>query len=528
MRNKGYKLGPIDHMYMLNRLQSRKLRDAALYILTLCLLAACTPLTPAPSTPAATAIHTPAPTQPAPTDPITLTILYTNDEHGWMAGVQPDQSAAHLLGLWRQLESELGSDHFLILSGGDNWTGPAISTWFAGQGMVEVMNAMGYTASVIGNHEFDFGLDLMQQRIAEADFPFLSANMRYKANGDSPTDLGIQPYTILDLGDVQVGLIGLTTTSTPLTTKPVNVAEFDFIAYETALRQVAPEVRKAGADIVLVPAHLCMGELVELANQVADLGIAMFGGGHCNELVTREVGGAVLLEGGSYMQSFATATFAFDPSSGEVTIVQHDVRYNLNGAADEQVAAIIAHWQAAADAELNTVIGYLEKPIAQRSPAMQTLITKAWLAEYPTAQISMTNLGGMRTDLKAGELTLADILGVMPFDNVLVEVHLTGEQAVEALTSGNRPATIGGIHQAAGKWVLDNSGEPVDMTATYSVLVNDFMYAGGDGFTLLAEYDPAGYNTGINWRQPVIDWIEAHNSSVAHPLDTAIAQLSSE
>ena len=66
------------------------------------------------------------------------------------------------------------------------------------------------------------------------------------------------------------------------------------------------------------------------------------------------------------------------------------------------------------------------------------------------------------------------------------------------------------------------------MTATYSVLVNDFMYAGGDGFTLLAEYDPAGYNTGINWRQPVIDWIEAHNSSVAHPLDTAIAQLSSE
>ncbi|MEZ4706640.1 MAG: bifunctional UDP-sugar hydrolase/5'-nucleotidase [Caldilineaceae bacterium] len=460
--------------------------------------------------------------------PITLTIFYTNDEHGWMAGVQPDQSAAHLLGLWSELESELGSDHFLILSGGDNWTGPAISTWFAGEGMVEVMNAMGYDVSVIGNHEFDFGLDLMQQRIAEAAFPFLSANMRYKTDGSHPIDLGIQPFTILDLGDLQVGVIGLTTTSTPLTTKPVNVADFDFIDYEAALREVWPEVTAAGADIVLVPSHICMGELAELAHRVADLGIDFFGGGHCNELVNREVGGAVLVEGGSHMQSFATATFAIDTATGEVTALQHDVRYNLEGEADGDVAAIIARWQAATDAELNTVIGYLAEPMAQRSPAMQMLITKAWLAENPTADISMTNLGGMRAGIDAGELTLADIINVMPFDNVLVEVQLTGEQTVAALTSGNRPATIGGIHRVGGVWVWDATGEPVDMAATYSVLVNDFMYAGGDGFTRLAEYDPNGYNTGINWRQPVIDWIEAQKSSTDRPLDVAITQLSSE
>ncbi|MEZ4656689.1 MAG: bifunctional UDP-sugar hydrolase/5'-nucleotidase [Caldilineaceae bacterium] len=504
-------------------------KKVALWIILCVLLTACVPLTPPPlSTPTATVFPTPTAESETTPEAITLTIFYTNDEHGWMAGVQPDQSAAHLLGLWRAIEAELGSDHFLILSGGDNWTGPAISTWFAGEGMVAVMNAMGYDVSVIGNHEFDFGLDLMQQRIAEADFPFLSANMRYKADGSSPTDLGIQPYTILDLGDLQVGVIGLTTTSTPLTTKPVNVADFDFIDYEAALRQVVPAVIDAGADIVLVPSHVCMGELAELANQVADLDIDLFGGGHCNELVAREVGGAVLIEGGSYMQSFATATFAVDTATGETTALQHDVRYNLNGAADADVAAIIARWQAATDAELNSVIGYLEKPMAQRSPAMQTLITKAWLAEYPTADISMTNLGGMRAGIEAGDLTLADIINVMPFDNVLVEVQMTGAQTVQALTSGNRPATIGGIHPAGGEWVWDATGEPVDMTATYSVLVNDFLYGGGDGFTRLAEYDPNGYNTGSNWRQPVIDWIEAQNSSAALPLDAAIAQLNSK
>ena len=390
----------------------------------------------------------------------------------------------------------MDSDHVLILSGGDNWTGPAISTWFGGESMVEVMNAMHYDVSVIGNHEFDFRLEVMQRRIGEADFPFLSANMRYKSDGRYATDLGIQPYTVLDFGDLQVGVVGLTTTSTPLTTKPVNVAAFDFIDYETALREVVPELADAGADVVLVPSHICMGELVALASQVADLGVDLFGGGHCNELTTREVGGAVLIEGGSHMQSFATVTLSVDTATGQVTKVDHGVRYNLGGEADSDVAAIIARWQAAVDAELNTVIGYLEKPMAQRSPAMQTLITKAWLAEYPTADISMTNLGGMRAGIAAGDVTLADIVSVMPFDNVLVELKLTGEQTIRALNSGSRPATVGGIHQVGGRWFWDATGAPLDMGATYSVLVNDFMYAGGDGFTLLADYDPAGVQYG--------------------------------
>ena len=99
-----------------------------------------------------------------------LTILYTNDEHGWMEGMEPHQSAAHLFQLWQEQEGYSEEGPFLILSGGDNWTGPAISTWSEGRSMVEVMNAMQYDASAVGNHEFDFGLDVIKARAEEADF----------------------------------------------------------------------------------------------------------------------------------------------------------------------------------------------------------------------------------------------------------------------------------------------------------------------------------------------------------------------
>ncbi|MFC2055857.1 bifunctional metallophosphatase/5'-nucleotidase, partial [Chloroflexota bacterium] len=173
-----------------------------------------------------------------------------------MAGLDEGKGAANLAGLW-DAEDYAKNNAILVLSGGDNWIGPAISTWFFGQGMVEVMNAMAYDASVIGNHEFDFGLNILETRLGEASFPYLSANMRYKKNGEVPTDLGIEPYTIIDLNGIKVGIIGLTTTATPRVTNPKNVAEFDFIEYRQALEEYVPKVREAGADIVILASHVC-------------------------------------------------------------------------------------------------------------------------------------------------------------------------------------------------------------------------------------------------------------------------------
>ena len=455
-----------------------------------------------------------------------ITILYTNDEHGWMGGQEEAAGAAHLMGLWRSAEGYQPDGNFLLLSGGDMWTGPAISTWFQGESMAEVMNAMGYVAAAVGNHEFDFGLDTLQTRAAASEFPFLSANMRYKSDGTTPEDLGIRPYTIVTVNDVQIGIIGLTTTSTPVTTNPVNVSEFDFIAYETALREVVPQVRAEGAEMIVVPGHICRAELEALAEDVADLEIQLLGGGHCNELFATEINDIVLLEGGTALASYAYATFQFETESDTVVAVDYGVRGNSGGEADPAIDSIVRRWQEEADVELNRTIGYSEQGLTQRSPEMQSLITEAWLWAYPTADVAITNIGGMRADLSSGDITLADVVGVMPFDNVIVELQLTGEQLEVML--GQPSAAIGGVYRDNFRWYLKETNEELASDVLYTVLVNDFMYAGGDDYALLAIYDPDGYNTAIHWRQPVIDWIMAQDSSADDPIDEDLTALIGE
>jgi 2',3'-cyclic-nucleotide 2'-phosphodiesterase (5'-nucleotidase family) len=452
---------------------------------------------------------------------VTLTVVYTNDEHGWMAGEEEGQGAAELVGLWNTEFPESGM--VLPLSGGDNWTGPAISTWFLGESMVEAMNAMGYAATAVGNHEFDFGTTELTTRSEQANFPFLGANIQYKSNGQIPTDLGIEPFTIVEAMGLKIGIVGLANEDTPSVTNPIYISELDFVDYETALREYVPQVREAGADLVFVPSHICEWQLSQLARDVKDLEIAMFGAGHCHEQFADRESNAVLLGGGSNLRSYAFATFEIDTALGEYELIDYGSEMNAGGSPHPQVAEIVAHWQDLTDAELNVVIGYMENEIEQRSDEMAALITQSWLWGYP-ADVSITNWGGMRDRIPAGEITYASIISVMPFENVLMDATLTGEDLGKVLQSGDHLPAIRGLVWESGEWVVTATGQPIDPAATYSLLVTDFMYAGGDNYRI-AEFDPDAYNTAINWRQPVIDWIIAQESSPAKPLDEAIEGL---
>ncbi len=440
-----------------------------------------------------------------------------------MLGEEEGRGAANLVGLWQEKFGYGEDSNILVLSGGDNWTGPAISTWFQGESMVDVMNVMGYDASVIGNHEFDFGLEALQERLSEANFPYLSANIRYKDSGQVPTDLGIEPYAIIELEGLDVGLIGLTTTNTEYTTDPQNIGDFDFIGYGAALREIVPEVVAAGADLILVPGHLCTPEIAEVTEVADVLGISMVGGGHCNELIAGESKGTVTLVGGAHMATYAWTTLTVDTETGDVLDIDYGVEQNQGGMANPAVAKVVAKWQVESDETLNDPIGYLQNDLPRRSQAIEALIAESWLAAYPQADVALTNRGGIRDGIPSGDVTLATIIGVLPFDNVIIEARLTGSQLEQAL-AGHLDATVaGGMRREGSHWVLDKTGERLDRDTIYSVLVNSFMYAGGDGFSLFAHYDPNAYNTGIDWRQPIIDWILEQNSGPEQPLDEMIA-----
>jgi len=439
-----------------------------------------------------------------------LTILYTNDEHGWMEETSSADGAAKLMGVWTAEEGYLPDDRFLILSGGDNWTGPAISTWFQGASMVEVMNAMHYQAAAIGNHEFDFQVSGLQERIAQANFPYLSANIRYKGT-DSIPDFAT-PYALIGINDIEVGIIGLTTTSTSYSTFPTYVEDYEFIDYATALEEITPRVWDDGAELVLCIAHICYGEMQALAPTAEALGISMVSGGHCNELVAEVYDGSVaLIEGGWQMANYAKLDIWFDRKQLLVTALQPATDNNQGGTADSEIADIVTTWAAAAEAALGDVIGYMATEIPRNSPQMYNLVTDSWLYDYPQADIAITNSGGIRQPMAAGDITRGDIVGVLPFDNNILELQLTGQQVIDCL--GN--FVVAGLTTIDGYYHSD--GTPLELDSAYSVLTTDYLYVQDQ--TLFHVYDPDPFPTGLNYHQPTVDYIRSLNTSTTNPLD---------
>lgn len=438
-----------------------------------------------------------------------FTLIYTNDEHGYMEGMSESRGAATLLQLWRE---ELGYDpegSFLLLSGGDNWTGPAISSWTAGESMVEVMNAMNYDASAVGNHEFDFGLDAFAQRAEQANYPYLSANTRWRRSDQVPTDLGILPYTLMEENGVRVGIIGLTTTSTPYTTNPDHVELLKFDDYEQALRDTVPLVRQEQPDLLFVVAHVCLRELEPLAIAVEDLGVDLMGSGHCNELMAKRVGETLILGGGFHFTSYATAHFRYDLTAKQLVDTAYETHSHQGQALapDPQLSVIVTRWNAQFENILGEVIAYSEQEIDQNSEALQQAVVNSWLIANPDAQVAITNAGGLRSPLPAGDITLNTIVNLMPFDNTIIAVDVRGADLRRAIAEGGRPI-VGGMHRQDGRWVLSATGAMLDENATYRVLVNSFMYSGGDNFGAFPAADPNGFDTGVNYRQPFVDWLQ--------------------
>ncbi len=171
-------------------------------------------------------------------------LLVTGDMHGWLQGQMVDGQvlggAAEMLGYWQQVEHYQPHSDFLVLSCGDNVTGPALATIFKGDPVIEVMNRMGYNVSVLGNHEFDYGIGQICTWEKAAKFPFIAANV-VKADG-TPSEMA-QPYVIRPEDGVKVGIIGLITTISPKSPTPAASLPYP---YEEALRKYVPEMRTRG------------------------------------------------------------------------------------------------------------------------------------------------------------------------------------------------------------------------------------------------------------------------------------------
>ena len=468
-----------------------------------------------------------------------------------------------VLGSYVEALREDHDGRVIVVDSGDMFQGTLESNLFEGEAVVRGYNVIGYAGAAVGNHEFDFGpvgpdaiarepnddaLGALKRNAEIAMFPLLSANMVEKSTGKTPA--WAQRYTIVRAGAARIGFIGLSTPDTPNVTMAANVVSLQFTDPVPAAIAAAQELRAQGADAVIVIAHMggrCTNleephslasceanhEAMAFLEKIPPGTIDAFFAGHTHAQMRHYVIGVPALQGSAYSSEFSTLDLWVDPKANRVTKSEMrphtmicsfvyegteacDPRQAPAGAKlvprvfsgetikpDTRIAQVIEPFLRRVASKREEKVGIRMAAPTSRSYGGESelgdLIADA-LREYADSDFGFMNSGGIRADLRTGDLTYADIFAVSPFDNYPAIATMTGEQVIETLrimSSGAR-----GIMQVSGlRYTVDASkdenkqpgdrnrlvsvtlpdGTPLDPKKLYTVAMPDFIAAGGDG-----------------------------------------------
>ena len=449
-----------------------------------------------------------------PSAPAKLAIIHTNDTHGH--DLLDDESLGMAAVAQLRTDYEEQGYEVLVLDAGDAVQGMSLVNHSTGDAAIEFMNATGYHAMAIGNHEFDFGQDKIVDYIAAATFPILSANVVVDATGE----LLAQPRTSFQLANgSKVGVFALTTPETITAANPLLVRGLTFLAgeelYACAQEQV-DALRKEGCDLVVCLAHLGESEVLapsracDVAENVSGIDLMLDGHDHEEEsqvLKSPEGGDVLVVEKGCYTHAVGVVTWEGDVLAD--TLVAFGSYEGQDAAVDEVVRAEAEEVGTALSVPVATCDFALD---GERDPGVRTretnfgdLIADAMLWEarqmsddYPDAAIA--NGGSIRQSLEAGEMTRGDVLDVMPFTNYLCTVRVTGAQLLEAIEAAcsASPEELGAFPQVSGiTYTVDTTKPyeegPIYPGSTYAKPANPgsrvtIQDVGGKGFSLDAEY----------------------------------------
>jgi 2',3'-cyclic-nucleotide 2'-phosphodiesterase (5'-nucleotidase family) len=461
-------------------------------------------------------------------DSILLRVLAINDLHGALepkvqswSNRRPVGGAAALAGMMDRLAADCACAS-IRLDGGDDMQGTPISNLTWGRSSVDALRAMHITASAIGNHEFDWGVDTLAARIAQAGYPWLSSNIRVLATHRTPA--WAVPTAIVTAGAVRVGVVGYTTPGTTTSTRAENVAQLGFPGPE-ALDSAIARLRAQQPDFVIVVAHAgafcdrasgCRGEIVDVANALTnkpDLIVS----GHTHSLINTVVNGIPIVQARSNGSALGVVDFVASDSGRSVRIRVETVWADRERA-DTVVQRIVA---AAADA-VRPITSQAVATLAQELPhtdssALNDMVADA-LREAAGADVGLINVTGVRASLPIGPITWGDVYEVLPFGNQVVRMDVTGavlRQALEhALSAGDTRVAVSGIavqvsrSAPSGQRIVSlvlADGRAVRDDATYTLGTFDFLAKGGSGFSMLR--DRPFRNTGVDELDAFIAWL---------------------
>lgn len=439
-----------------------------------------------------------------------VSLFVTSDIHGHLQPYNAPRSEMKLGGMSRVAtlvnEGRRRNENLLLLDAGDSPYNTNITNLFKGQPSVDVMNAMGYDATVLGNHDFDFVFENLLELARRADYKMLSANT-YMADGTYPEEF--KPYYVTEKDGVKIAIVGLTDDTTKLYTHFTNTENIEFKnQFETGKEVVAQA--KNESDIVILLSHLHRNN-EEILRRVPGIDISVGGG---NDIFGRP--------------EYVGETLMINPGAHSANVTQININilnkkmigYSANQFVitevipqDEKVQKIIDDYSEKMGVLMGEVIGTATEDFLWSAPLVRT--EESGLAniiadsqrEYFNADFALQNGGGVRAAIPKGDVTLNSIFTTLPFDNRLILIETTGKQVRAALEHGvsQYPLTAGQFLQVSGlKYEFDgskpagkriekvtlNNGQPLDMNKTYKVVINDFMAGGGDGYSMFNVLNP--------------------------------------
>lgn len=439
-----------------------------------------------------------------------ITTMSTSDIHGHMTPYTPSGSAIEVGGsakaAWLFQEAERRNPNTLILDGGDSPYNTDLANISLGQSSVDVMNAQGYDATVLGNHDFDYSFENLLSLAERAEYAMLSANTYWK-DGSFPEQFA--PYIVKEVGGVDVAIVGLTDDGSKATTHFSNTQDIEFHDQWEVGQDVVAKA-DAESDVVILLSHL-HGANNDVPTKIDGIDMEIGGG---NDIFGRplNIEDTVVVNPGGVGTCVNQTNL--NVKDGQVLgYTFNQIILSSDVPEVEAVNEIIAGYQADLDAQMEEVIGQCASDIAWSSPLVRTQesplgnLAADALRDYCDADIAIQNGGGIRAGLTAGDVTVGDIFAMLPFDNKVTLVEVTGQTVWDALENGvsGYPDTYGQFPQVSGiHYTFDGSkpagerivsvtlpdGTPLDMDGWYTLACNDFMCGGGDGYTMFNVLNP--------------------------------------
>ncbi len=475
-----------------------------------------------------------------------LVILYTSDVH---CGISQGWGYA---GLYAIKESLSADNYVLLVDDGDAIQGEPIGTMTKGEALIDIMNTVGYDIAIPGNHEFDYGMERFLELTKKANFPYISANFNKEG------ELVFQPYVIKEFDGVKIAFVGVTTPTTPRSSTPRYFKDengnyiYGFMQDENgeavyaAVQKAVDDARAEGAQYVILMGHLGDEEectpwkYSDVLGNTTGIDAMLDGHSHdTNQVVMKNKDGQDVIRSacGTKLENIGAVTITTDGKiSAELYTWNQKTAapklLGLKNAASEAVSAasdvLNAKLQEVVasttvdliinDPEATTEDGKPIRIIRRTETNLGDLCADAYLDQSGEADIAIVNGGGIRVNIKKGDITLNDILKVHPFGNSLTVIEATGQQVLDALewSVHSLPGEFGGFDHVAGltfeydstipsPCVQDDNqmfdhvdetmerrvrnvkvgGEPIDPEKIYKIASHDYqLLENGDGYTM--------------------------------------------